>query len=94
MIKGEEEVGRKNRGGDLESAIKEERGKKGDDFETVGQEDLETVGQEDSAPPAPPAPPRRILRKSGPPSCYVGTRSQDQDKANNAAVRRSTKVDK
>ena len=51
---------------------------------------METVGQEDSIPPAPL---RKIHQKSGPPSCYVRTRSQEWDKANNVAVRRSTKKD-
>ena len=68
MIKGEDEFGRKNIGDDLESDIKEDRGKTWDDLETFGQEDLfktvnqeclETVGQEDCAPPDPPTPPRR-----------------------------------
>ena len=63
VIKGADKVGRNNRGDDLESVIKEERGYKGGDletvrqedfFESVDQEDLETVGQEDSTPPAPP----------------------------------------
>ena len=73
----------------MESEIKEDRGYKGGDFETVdkeetfGQEDLDTVGQEaletvrqdDYAPPAPP----RIIRlKNGPPSCYAVTRAQEQ----------------
>ena len=48
MIKGLEEVGRKNRGDDLESPIKEDRGKKGDDLETIGKEDFfESVDQDD-----------------------------------------------
>ena len=47
MIKGAYKVGRKNRGGDLESVIKEYRGKKGDNFETVGKEYFfETVERE------------------------------------------------
>ena len=83
MIKGEEEVGRKNRGGGLESEIKWDKGDK--------QDDLETVGQENSSPPNPPVPPRRIQGKIGPPSCYVRTRSQDREKENNLPVRRSTK---
>ena len=67
VIKREGRVRRKNRGGDLESAIKEERGKKGDDFETGGKEDLfESVEQEDFEkvrqdyynPSDPPYPPR------------------------------------
>ena len=72
MIKGLDEVRRKNRGDDLESVFKEDRGKKLYNLETVGQEDLfksveqedlETVGKEDSSPPNspdPPNPPRRI----------------------------------
>ena len=68
VIKGADKVGRKNRGGDLESVIKEYMGRKEgglekfgqeDLFETFEQEDLEIVGQEDSAPPDPPVPPRR-----------------------------------
>ena len=38
VIKGAEEVGSNNRGDDLDSAIKEDRGNKGGYFETVGQE--------------------------------------------------------
>ena len=84
----------------MESVIKEDMGKKGGDLETVGQEDLfKTVGKEDfetvwkeySAPPNPLAPPRISQQKIGPPSCYVGTRSQEQEKANSVAVRSSTK---
>ena len=45
VIKGAEEVGRKNRGDNLESAIKEGMGKKGGGFERVGQD--ERFGQED-----------------------------------------------
>ena len=68
MIKGSDEVRRKNRGDDLASGIKEYREKERGSLETVGQEDFletsdqedfETVGQEDSAPSAPP---RRIQR--------------------------------
>ena len=58
---------------------------------TFDQEDLEAVGQEDSAPPDLPAPPRRNQQKSDPPSCYFGTRAQEQEKAKNVAVRRSKK---
>ena len=47
VIKGADEVGGMNREDELESAIKEDRGKKGEDFETVDQEDLfETFDQE------------------------------------------------
>ena len=60
---------------------------------TVEQEDLETVDQEDSAPPALTTPPRRSQQKRGPPSFYVKNRSQEQEKANNVAVRRSKKGD-
>ena len=85
VIKGSDEVGWNNIGDDLESEIKEDRGDKGGDLETVGKEDfyetveqegLETVGQEDSAPPKSPAPPIIIQQKSGHPSCYVGTSYQ------------------
>ena len=63
----------------MESEIKENRGKNGDNFETVGheetvgqadlfkpfeQEDLEIVGQEDSSPPVQPSPPRRSQQKA------------------------------
>ena len=85
MIKGEEEVGRKNRGGGLESEIKWDKGDK--------QDDLETVGQENSSPPNPPVPPRRIQQTSVPTSCYAGTRAQERWKANNVAVGRLKKVD-
>ena len=40
VIKGADEVGGMNREDELESAIKEDRGKKGEDFETVEQEDF------------------------------------------------------
>ena len=40
VIKGEEEVRSNNRGDYLESVIKEDRGDKGGDLETVWQEDL------------------------------------------------------
>ena len=39
VIKGAEKVGRNNRGDDLQSVIKEDRGKKWDDLEKFGQED-------------------------------------------------------
>ena len=55
VIKGTEKVGRNNRGDDLGSVIKEDRGGKGGI--------LETVGQDYSNPPDPPAPPRRSQRK-------------------------------
>ena len=67
VIKREGKVRRKNRGDYLESVIKEDRGKKGDDFETGGKEDLfESVEQEDFEkvrqdyynPSDPPYPPR------------------------------------
>ena len=54
------------------------------------REDLETIGQEDSAPPVPHT---RSRQKNVPPSCYVGTRSQEREKAKNVTVRRSKKRD-
>ena len=71
VIKGADEVRGKNRGDDLESEIKEDRGKIGDNLETVGQEDffksvdqedLEKFGQEDSVPPKSPTPTIRSQR--------------------------------
>ena len=72
MIKRSEKIGEENRGEDLESGIKEDKGKKEGDLETLGQEDfflsvdkedLETVGHGSSNPPDPPYPPRRIQIK-------------------------------
>ena len=58
---------------------------------TFDKEDLDIVGQEDYVPPKPPAPPIRSQRKNGPPSCCIGTRAQEWEKANNVDVGRLTK---
>ena len=55
---------------------------------------MEKVGQDDYNPPDPPGTPIISQLKSGPPSCYVGTRAQEREKAKNVAVRISKMGDR